>query len=97
MRFLTRLHTCVAAVVVLLLYFSWTRSSLHIQSRIQKAWRGSARRVVIFGDDWSDVGQYRMAAPPSAFSRDRDPDQGVFWPETLCEEVPYRDHLPLRE
>lgn len=87
MRFFTRLHACVAFAVILILYSAWTGPSSRIQASIQKAWKGGSHRVVVFGDDWSDVGQYRVAPPPQSTVRDRDPDQGKLWTETLCEEV----------
>jgi hypothetical protein len=89
MRFLTRVHVCVAMTTVFILYFSWIQPSLHIQARIQKAWQGSSHRIVVFGDDWSDVGEYRVAPPPESTVRDRDPDRGKLWGEALCEEVLY--------
>jgi hypothetical protein len=88
MRFLTRLHMCVAAAFVLMLYFSWLRPTpLRIQDNIQRVWTGTAHRVVVFGDDWSDTGKYRVAPPPRATLRDRDPSLGGMWVEALCRTV----------
>lgn len=88
MRFFTRLQACVASAFVLVLYFSWLRPSpLRIQDNIQKVWKGTAHRVVVFGDDWSDTGKYRVAPPPKASIRDRDPSSGGMWVEALCTTV----------
>ncbi|KAF2689064.1 hypothetical protein K458DRAFT_383729 [Lentithecium fluviatile CBS 122367] len=87
MRFLTRLHACVAAAFVLVLYFSWLRPSLRIHDNIQRVWKGTAHRVVVFGDDWSDTGKYRVAAPPKATTLDRDPSRGDIWVEALCKTL----------
>lgn len=87
MRFLTRLHVCITAVVILILYFSWIQPSLHIQEDIQTVWTGNAHRLVVFGDDWSDIGTYRVSAPPKPTRQIRDPDRGDLWTETLCKEV----------
>ena len=87
MRFLTRLHACVASTFVLVLYFTWLRPSLRIQDNIQRVWTGTAHRVVVFGDDWSDTGKYRVAPPPKENVRDRDPSSGDMWVEALCRAV----------
>lgn len=97
MRFLTRIHNTVAAVIIVVLYFSWMQPSLHIRTRIEKVWKGSSRRVVVFGDDWSDTGEYRMAAPPKSTIRDRDSDRGKVWTEALCKEVVHLYHFPFKE
>ncbi|KAF1951040.1 hypothetical protein CC80DRAFT_425447 [Byssothecium circinans] len=78
MRFVTRLHACFAATVIFVLYF-WMRPSDLVQDNLQRVWKGRAHRVVVFGDDWSDTGAYRVDAPPRALARDRDPQQGERW------------------
>ncbi|PVI07254.1 hypothetical protein DM02DRAFT_513127 [Periconia macrospinosa] len=91
MRFITRLYTCFAATVIFVLYFNWIRPSAYIQDSIQdninRVWKQHAHRLVVFGDDWSDTGVYRVASPPSGTTRDRDPHQGKLWTETLCKEL----------
>ncbi|KAH7116737.1 hypothetical protein B0J11DRAFT_99673 [Dendryphion nanum] len=87
MRTLTRLHTCIAATIIVILYLTWFRPSLQLQENIQKVWRGNSLRVVVFGDDWSDVGEYRVSPPPSSLARDRDPDRGEMWTEALCKKL----------
>ncbi|KAF2005316.1 hypothetical protein P154DRAFT_357683 [Amniculicola lignicola CBS 123094] len=87
MRFLTRLHVLFLMAIVFILYFNWVQPSLHIQARIQKAWKGSSHRIVVFGDDWSDTGVYRVSPPTNAALRDRDPDRGEVWTEALCREL----------
>lgn len=91
MRFFTRLHACVATTLALILYFGWLRPLEITQDSIQRVWKGTAHRVVVFGDDWSDTGDYRVAPPPKQTTRDRDPSQGALWVEALCEEV----HVPF--
>ncbi|KAF2639419.1 hypothetical protein P280DRAFT_61248 [Massarina eburnea CBS 473.64] len=86
MRFLNRLHACFIATVLFVLYF-WLRPNDYMQDNIQRVWNGRAHRVVVFGDDWSDTGSYRVAAPPRALARDRDPLQGERWVEGLCEDL----------
>ncbi|KAF2190720.1 hypothetical protein K469DRAFT_736478 [Zopfia rhizophila CBS 207.26] len=87
MRFLTRLHALVGVAIIAILYFSWVLPSLHIKAQIQKVWRGSSYRLVVFGDDWSDVGEYRVSPPPRTSIQHRDPDRGELWTEVLCREL----------
>ncbi|KAF2654084.1 hypothetical protein K491DRAFT_601560 [Lophiostoma macrostomum CBS 122681] len=87
MRFVTRLHACIFATILFIAYFSWFQPSVEFQTRLQKVWKDHSHRVVVFGDDWSDVGEYRMAPPPKSTIRDKDPDRGGLWTETLCKEL----------
>ncbi|KAF1977653.1 hypothetical protein BU23DRAFT_270772 [Bimuria novae-zelandiae CBS 107.79] len=88
MRFLTRLHVCTAAVLLMILYFSWLRpSTVYLRDNPQRVWKNSPRRIVVFGDDWSDTGEYRIASPPKRSTRDRNGAQGNVWVETLCKEL----------
>ncbi|KAK7189095.1 hypothetical protein DPSP01_010321 [Paraphaeosphaeria sporulosa] len=88
MRFITRLHVCAAAALVTILYFSWRRpSTAYLKDNLQRVWKNSPRRVVVFGDDWSDTGEYRMFPPPKGSTRDRNAAQGDIWVETLCKEL----------
>jgi hypothetical protein len=86
MRFVSRLHVCAAASILLILYFSWTHRSAY-ESTVQAVWRGDAHRIVVFGNDWSDTGSYRVSPPALSKIVPRDADRGEIWVETLCEEV----------
>ncbi|KAF2446725.1 hypothetical protein P171DRAFT_238164 [Karstenula rhodostoma CBS 690.94] len=88
MRFITRLHVCAAVTLVTILYFNWRRpSTAYLKDNLQRAWKNSARRIVVFGDEWSDTGNYRMSPPPKGSTRDRIAAQGDIWVETLCKEL----------
>ncbi|KAF2708240.1 hypothetical protein K504DRAFT_382306 [Pleomassaria siparia CBS 279.74] len=92
MRVITKIHACIAATTIFILYFSYTRASPHIQDRINKVWKPTtalssslgSHRLVVFGDDWSDNGVYRFSPPPKSTTRNRDPDRGDMWTEALC-------------
>jgi len=86
-RFLTRLRVYAALSTILILYITLWYPSTRIQNSIRISWRKTPRRVIVFGDDWSDTGKYRMAPPPSGTMRDRSTASGVVWTETLCKEV----------
>jgi hypothetical protein len=88
MRFITRLHVCAAAALITILYFTWRRpSTAYLKDNLQRVWKNSPRRIVVFGDDWSDTGEYRMSPPPKESTRDRNAAQGDIWVETLCKEA----------
>jgi hypothetical protein len=55
---------------------------------VKNAWHSSGYRIVVFGDDWSDTGSYRVSTDPVLlFESVRDSDRGEVWIETLCKEV----------
>jgi hypothetical protein len=87
MRPLSKLHICAAAVIVVILYFLYKQRSIGFGTAIHSAWKGTAHRFVIFGDDWSDTGTYRVPPPPYLKAAGRDPARGELWTETLCKEV----------
>ncbi|KAJ4365410.1 slightly ste11-like protein [Ascochyta clinopodiicola] len=87
MRFLPRLlHAVAAAVILIVLYFVWLQHD-HLGHNIHEAWGGTAHRVVVFGDDWSDTGKYRVSPPSGSEAVVRDSSRGEIWTETLCKEL----------
>ncbi|KAJ8114114.1 hypothetical protein OPT61_g3921 [Boeremia exigua] len=87
MRFLPRLlHAGAAAAILIFLYVVWLQHD-HLGHNIHEAWGGTAHRVVVFGDDWSDTGKYRVSPPSKASMPARDADRGDMWTETLCKEL----------
>jgi hypothetical protein len=85
-RILHKIHIIVALGIAGVLYFGWIYPSLHVQSRLAKAWIGSARRIVVFGDSFSDTQSYLIDAPESSQRPIRDQAEGRRWTEVLCEE-----------
>ena len=76
MRFLTRVRILSVLGISSILYFGWILHSLHITTRINKAWTGSSHQLVVFGDSWSDIGEYRISPPDEASTPVRDAEQG---------------------
>lgn len=87
MRSLSKLHGCAAAVILVIVYFLYEQHHLGSGASMQQAWHGTAHRITVFGDDWSDTGDYRLSPIPVISDATRDPDRGVTWAETLCKEV----------
>lgn len=79
-----RLHLLLALVVSSFLFFSSIYPSLHVPTRIYEAWHGTQRRIVVFGDSFSDTATYAGSPPEDAFKPIRDPAQGQRWTEVLC-------------
>jgi len=86
MRFLARVHVIAVLVLASLFYFVWIYPSLHVTSRITKAWTGSSRRIVVFGDSFSDTAVYVVDPPDEGSKLVRDPAEGYRWTEVLCQE-----------
>jgi hypothetical protein len=93
MRFVSRLHVCAAAIICIITYFTWFHSA-YFKDTVQTVWRGNAHRVVVFGNDWSDTGTYRVSSSVPSGLIARDADRGDLWVETLCKEV--RTEQPKR-
>jgi hypothetical protein len=91
MRFFSRLHVCAALAILMILYFTWVHSA-NFEETVNTVWRGNAHRIVVFGNDWSDTGSYRVSSPVLSAVVARDADRGDLWVETLCKEVSERHH-----
>ena len=50
-------------------------------------WDESPRRFIVFGDSWSDNGQYPIDPPPKELMPERDEARGKVWTEWLCAAV----------
>ncbi|EUC48227.1 hypothetical protein COCMIDRAFT_87821 [Bipolaris oryzae ATCC 44560] len=86
MRFVSRLHVCAALAIFTILYITWMDSA-GFEETVHTVWRGSAHRIVVFGNDWSDTGSYRVSSPALSSIVARDADRGDLWVETLCKEL----------
>ncbi|KAF2848837.1 hypothetical protein T440DRAFT_148277 [Plenodomus tracheiphilus IPT5] len=87
MRFVSRLHLCAIATIVMIFYFTWVHQSDYFESKVQAMWQGNTHRIVVFGNDWSDTRSYRVSSPASSEIAPRDIDRGEVWVETLCKEL----------
>lgn len=86
-RYRARVHLLIVLVVSTLLYFSFIVPSLHLSNQLYKAWHGSQRRIIVFGDSFSDANPYVVDPPDDDLKPIRDPDEGKRWTEVLCDEL----------
>jgi hypothetical protein len=87
LRFVTRVNVIAAlAVGSLLFYSACIYPSLHVRTRLTKAWTGTSRKVVIFGDSFSDTGTLLDITSKTQGLSSGEP-QGTKWVEVLCHEV----------
>jgi hypothetical protein len=84
---LTKINVIAAFGLVSFFYFSWIYPTLHVKSRLVKTWAGTSRRIVVFGDSFSDTGVYLIDPPEEDKKPIRDSAAGQRWTEALCEEV----------
>lgn len=67
-----------------ILYLAWELPSLELPQRVQNLWKQPPRRLIVFGDSWSDNGQYLIDQPTEALLPSREEAQGRVWTEWLC-------------
>ena len=87
MRFFTRFSAIVGVSLCSILYLVWFLPTSSVKKELQNAWSKSPRRLIVFGDSWSDNGAYPIDSPPKALLPLRDPAQGKVWTEWLCTAV----------
>jgi hypothetical protein len=87
LRSITRLQLIAALALFTFFYLVWIFPSLRVTTRITKAWVGRQRRVVVFGDSFSDTMTYLLDVPENSLRVARDPEEGERWVEVLCSEV----------
>ena len=102
-RFLTRITGLTAILVVGLcsiFYLTFFLPGFSVKSGLvrwvpkpsnktepQAHWDQSPRRLIVFGDSWSDNGLYPIDPPPEDQPPTREEAQGKAWTEWLCSAV----------
>lgn len=87
MRFFTRFTAIVGVSLVSVSYLAWVLPTLGVKNEVRNAWSKSPRRLIVFGDSWSDNGHYPIAPPSKEMSPTIEPAQGKVWTEWLCAAV----------
>jgi len=60
-----------------------------VATEAQIHWNNSSRRLIVFGDSWSDNGQYPIDPPPKDQMPSREDARGKVWTEWLCSSASY--------
>lgn len=94
---LTKVHVIAVLGIASILYLSWIYPTLHVKSHLAKTWTGTSRRIVVFGDSFSDTGVYLIDPPKEEEKPIRDPAAGQRWTEALCEEVNWSQEITSEE
>ena len=93
MRLFTRFTAISGLCICTLLYLVRYLPSLGVKTELKNHWSKRPRRLIVFGDSWSDDGEYPIDPPREELRRTRDPAQGKVWTEWLCSYVSISDEL----
>lgn len=85
-KLFTRLALVVGLGVCGILYLTWALPSLQLPRRVKSLWK-QPPRLIVFGDSWSDNGQYPIDPPAGLLLPSREEAQGLVWTEWLCLSV----------
>lgn len=83
-KLLTRSHGAVAVCICSILYLAWYLPSVNVRHELKSAWSDAPRRLIVFGDSWSDNGRYPVDSPPKKLLPVKEDAQGPVWTEWLC-------------
>lgn len=92
MRFFTRFTAIVGVSLISILYLAWVLPSFSVKNELKNAWSKSPRRLIVFGDSWSDNGEYPIDPPSKELSPPKDLAQGKVWTEWLCTAISCTHH-----
>ena len=97
MRFVTPFTAIVGLSFCSILYlFCFLPTASKLDNELPNVWNKSPRRLIVFGDSWSDNGEYPVDPPSKALLPSRDPAQGNVWTEWLCMGVSDLEGLHTR-
>ncbi|KAL8839792.1 MAG: hypothetical protein Q9170_001603 [Blastenia crenularia] len=83
-KLLTRSHGALVVCFCSILYLAWYLPSVNLRHELTSAWSDAPRRLIVFGDSWSDNGKYPIDLPPKNLLPIKEEIQGPVWTEWLC-------------
>ncbi|KAL8968736.1 MAG: hypothetical protein Q9183_002321 [Haloplaca sp. 2 TL-2023] len=92
MRRLGRSPSAVLVCFCSILYLVWYLPTANVKHELQSAWSDTPRRLIVFGDSWSDNGLYPIDGPPKNLIPVKDEAQGLLWTEWLCLSIKCNHH-----
>ena len=87
MRLFTRFTGIVGVCLCSIIYLIYYHPASSVRTELKNAWSEAPRRLIVFGDSWSDNGKYPIDPPPKHMLPNRDQAQGQVWTEWLCTAV----------
>lgn len=76
-----------AVLICSFLYLVWYLPTANVRYELKSAWSDAPRRLIVFGDSWSDNANYPIDLPPKKLLPTKDEAQGPVWTEWLCSAV----------
>ncbi|KAI4203303.1 MAG: hypothetical protein LQ350_002000 [Teloschistes chrysophthalmus] len=91
-RILARSPSAFAVCVCSILYLFWYLPTANVKHELKSAWSDAPRRLIVFGDSWSDNGRYPIEVPPKTLVPVKEEAQGLVWTEWLCLAIKCNHH-----
>ncbi|KAL8710308.1 MAG: hypothetical protein Q9220_005078 [cf. Caloplaca sp. 1 TL-2023] len=92
LRILARSPSAFAACLCGILYLAWYLPTTNVNYELKTAWSDAPRRLIVFGDSWSDNGIYPIKPPLKQRWPEREEAQGLVWTEWLCSAIKCNHH-----
>jgi len=70
--------------------------TVSVDTEAHTHWTSSPRRLIVFGDSWSDDGQYPVDPPQRDQGPRREEAQGKVWTEWLCSAASGQENMRPR-
>ena len=94
------LTVIIIASICSILYLTWFLPGFSVKNKlkhllpaastseeVQAHWNNDPRRLIVFGDSWSDNGHYPIDPPPEDQIPSWEEARGKVWTEWLCSAV----------
>ncbi|KAI4185311.1 MAG: hypothetical protein L6R41_004198 [Letrouitia leprolyta] len=91
-KLLTRSHGAIAVCLCSFIYLAWYLPSVNVRHELRSAWSDAPRRLIAFGDSWSDNLQYPVDVPAKKLIPVKEDTQGPVWTEWLCLAIKCNHH-----
>ncbi|KAI4239324.1 MAG: hypothetical protein L6R40_005539 [Gallowayella cf. fulva] len=86
-RIICRSPGAFAVCLCSFLYLVCYLPTASVRHELKSAWSNAPRRLIVFGDSWSDNGRYPIDVPPKKLLPMKEEAQGLLWTEWLCSAV----------
>ncbi|KAL8881059.1 MAG: hypothetical protein Q9198_001656 [Flavoplaca austrocitrina] len=91
-RIIARSPGAFTVLLCSFVYLVWYLPTANVRYELKSAWSDAPRRLIVFGDSWSDNGDYPIDLPPKKWLLRREEAQGPVWTEWLCSAIKCNHH-----